>query len=118
MQVETEDVPNVSDEQRLEIAELGKGFCTIRIRYGSMDEPNIWRALAQCRAGELRFNPMETSFIIRSDKLRMRPRALRTGWRRWRRALFIFMSNNTLNATEFFWIPPNRVVELGGQVEI
>ena len=49
MQVETEDVPHVSDEQRLEIRELGKGFHTIRVRYGFMDEPNILRALAQCR---------------------------------------------------------------------
>jgi KUP system potassium uptake protein len=78
MQVDTKDVPNMSDEQRLEISELGKGFYTIRIRYGFMDEPNILRALAQCRAGGLRFNLTETSFII----------------------------------------PPNRVVELGGQVEI
>src|ERR1700719_2986664 len=85
-----EDVPNMSDEQRLEISELGKGFYTIRIRYGFMDEPNILRALAQCRAGGLRFNLTETSFIIRREKLRMRPRARRTGWWRWHNALFIF----------------------------
>jgi KUP system potassium uptake protein len=48
----------------------------------------------------------------------MRPRARHTRWWRWRNALFIFMANNTVDATEFFWLPPNRVVELGGQVEI
>jgi KUP system potassium uptake protein len=74
MQVETEDVPHVPDEQRLEIRELGKGFYTIRIRYGFMDEPNIPRALAQCRVGGFRFNLMETSFIIGREKLRQRPR--------------------------------------------
>src|SRR5215469_8500724 len=116
MQVETEDVPQVPDEQRLEIAELGKGFHTIRIRYGFTDEPNVLRALAQCRVGGLRFNLMETSFIIGREKLRLRTRARRL-WR-WRDALFILMSNNTLDATEFFRIPPNRVVELGGQIEI
>jgi KUP system potassium uptake protein len=118
MQVDTEDVANVPDEQRLEIAELGKGFYTIRLRYGFMDEPNILRALAQCRAGGLHINLMETSFIIRRERLRLRPHARRTRWWRWRNALFIFMSNNTPDATEFFWLPPNRVVELGGQVEI
>jgi KUP system potassium uptake protein len=118
MQVDTEDVANVSDEQRLELAELGKGFYTIRLRFGFMDEPNILRALAQLRAAGLRFNLKETSFIIRHEKLRMRPRARSTGWWRWRNALFIFMSNNTLGATEFFQLPPNRVVELGGRVEI
>jgi KUP system potassium uptake protein len=118
MQVETQDVPHVPDDQRLDIAELGKGFFTIRIRYGFTDEPNILRALAQCRVGGFRFNLMETSFIIGREKLRLRPRTRRTGFWRWRDALFILMSNNTLDATEFFRIPPNRVVELGGQIEI
>src|SRR5215469_3455396 len=117
MQVETEDVPQVPEEQRLEIAELGKGFYTIRIRYGFTDEPNILRALAQCRVGGFRFNLMETSFIIGREKLRLRARSNHRRWWRWRDALFILMSNNTLDATEFFRIPPNRVVELGGQIE-
>src|SRR5262244_727770 len=72
MQVETEDVPHVPDEQRLEISELGKGFYTIRIRYGFSDEPNILRALAQCRLGGFHFNLMETSFIIGRERLRLK----------------------------------------------
>jgi KUP system potassium uptake protein len=116
MQVETEDVPHVPEEQRLEIGELGKGFYTIRLRYGFMDQPNVVRALAQCRIDGLRFNLMETSFVIGREKLR--PRTRRTAFWSWRDRLFILMSNNTLDATEFFRIPPNRVVELGGQIEI
>jgi KUP system potassium uptake protein len=118
MQVDTQDVPHVPGEQRLEIGELGKGFYTIRVRYGFMDEPNILRALAQCRVGGFRFNLMETSFIIGREKLRLAPRQRRPAFWRWRDRLFILMSNNTLDATEFFRIPPNRVVELGGQIEI
>src|SRR5438552_14283068 len=123
MQVDTQDVPHVPDEQRLEIRELGKGFFTIRVSYGFMDEPNVLRALAQCRVGGFRFNLMETSFIIGREKLRLRPRVRHARfWRsrfwRWRDVLFILMSNNTLDATEFFRIPPNRVIEVGGQVEI
>jgi KUP system potassium uptake protein len=118
MQVDTQDVPHVPGEQRLEIGELGKGFHTIRVRYGFTDEPNILRALAQCRVGGFRFNLMETSFIIGREKLRLRPRQRRAALWRWRDRLFILMSNNTLDATEFFRIPPNRVVELGGQIEI
>jgi KUP system potassium uptake protein len=116
MQVETEDVPYVPEEQRLEISELGKGFYAIRLRYGFMEQPNVVRALAQCRIGGLRFNLMETSFIIGREKLRARPR--RTAFWRWRDRLFIVMTNNMLDATEFFRIPANRVVELGGQIEI
>jgi len=116
MQVETVDVPHVPDEQRLYVEELGKGFYTIRLRLGFMDEANVLRALAQCRAGGLHFNLMETSFFIGREKLRLHSH--RPAFWRWRDRLFILMSNNTLDATEFFRIPPNRVVELGGQIEI
>ena len=116
MQVETEDVPHVPEDQRLDIQEIGKGFYTILIHYGFMDQPNIVRALAQCRRQHFHFNLMETSFVIGREKLRIRSQ--RGDFWRWRDRLFIVLSNIALDATEFFRIPPNRVVELGGQVEI
>src|SRR5438445_2123297 len=116
MQVETEAVPPVPADRRLEIDEVGKGFYTMHVRYGFMDEPNVMRALAQCRVQGFRINLMETSFFIGREKLRTRAR--RGAFWRWRDRLFILMSNLALDATEFFRIPPNRVVELGGQIEI
>ncbi len=116
MQIETQDVPHVPEEERLAIEELGKGFFTIKVRYGFMDQPNAVRALAQCRVGGFHFNLLETSFIIGREKVRPRPR--RGAFWRWRDRLFILLTNNTLDATEFFRIPANRVVELGGQIEI
>jgi KUP system potassium uptake protein len=116
MTIRTADIPHVPDEQRLEIHDLGKGFYTIRLRYGFMDHPNVLRALAQCRLRDLRFNLMETSFVIGREKLL--PGERPTALSRWRKQLFILMSNTMLDATEFFHIPPNRVVELGGQIEI
>ncbi|MGH7037342.1 MAG: potassium transporter Kup [Stellaceae bacterium] len=118
MHVATEDVPHVPDERRLEIAELGKGFYTIRLRYGFMDQPNVMRALAQCRVQNFRFNLLETSFFIGRERLRTRPRSRRNLISRWRDRLFIILTNIGIDATEFYRIPPNRVVELGGQVEI
>ena len=70
MQVETEDVPHVPAERRLEIHEIGKGFHTMRVRYGFMDEPNVMRALAQSRVQHFHINLMETSFFIGREKLR------------------------------------------------
>jgi KUP system potassium uptake protein len=128
MQVKTEDVPHVPDEQRLEIDERGNGFYTMLVRYGFMDEPNVMRALAQCRLEHFHINLMETSFFIGREKLRLRSRrrlAFGRWWGpelfvflAWRDRLFIVLSNLALDATEFFRIPPNRVVELGGQIEI
>jgi KUP system potassium uptake protein len=116
MSIATKDVPHVTEDERLEIRDLGTGIFTIRIWYGFMDEPNVLRALAQCRAQQFRFNLLETSFIIGREKLV--PSRRRSGLSRWRKQLFIAMSNNALDATEFFRLPPNRVVELGGQLEI
>jgi len=116
MQVDTDDVPHVSDEGRLEVHEVGKGFYTMRVRYGFMDEPNVMRALAQTRVQHFHVNLMETSFFIGREKVRARAR--RSLFWRWRDGLFIVLNNLALDATEFFRIPPNRVVELGGQIEI
>jgi KUP system potassium uptake protein len=116
MSVITEDVPHVADDERLELRELGHGFYGIEVRYGFMEEPNLLRVLAQLRLQQLCANLMDTSFIIGREKLLASKR--RSTFARWRKQLFILMSNNALDATEFFRIPPNRVVELGGQTEI
>jgi KUP system potassium uptake protein len=116
MRVATKDIPHVGDEERLEIHDLGKGFFTVTVWYGFMDEPNLLRALAQLRLQQLHFSLIETSFIIGREKLV--PSRRGSALSRWRRGLFTLMSNNALDATEFFRIPPNRVVELGGQIEI
>jgi KUP system potassium uptake protein len=116
MTVRTEDIPRVADEQRIEIHDLGGSFYTIVVRYGFMEEPNIPRALAQCRAMQMRFSLMETSFFVGREKLVARKGS--SLLRRWGKQLFILMSNTMLDATEFFRIPANRAVELGGQIEI
>jgi KUP system potassium uptake protein len=116
LQVATEDVPQVPDERRLDIHEIGKGFYTMCVRYGFMEEPNLMRALAQCRVQHFHVNLMDTSFFIGREKVRPRPSRMAL-WR-WRDRLFILLTKLALDATEFFRIPPNRVVELGGQIEI
>jgi KUP system potassium uptake protein len=115
MHVQTEDIPRVAEDQRLEIRHLDHNFHTIVVRYGFMEEPNIPRALAQCRALQFRFNLMETSFFVGREKI---IRAKRSPLSRWRQAVFIFLSNLMVSVTDFFRIPPNRVIELGGQIEI
>jgi KUP system potassium uptake protein len=115
MNVQTEDIPHVPEERRLEFRHLDHNFHIIKLHYGFMDEPNIPRALAQCRVLQFRFNLMETSFFLRREKI---VAAKHTPLGRWRKQLFILMSNTMLNATEFFRIPTNRVIELGGQIEI
>jgi KUP system potassium uptake protein len=115
MTVITEDIPHVGDDQRLEIRHLDKNFHTITLHYGFMDQPNIPRALAQCRVMHFQFKLLETSFFVGREKI---VAGRKTRFSQWRKGLFVFMSNNMLDATEFFRIPPNRVIELGGQIEL
>jgi KUP system potassium uptake protein len=115
MNVSTEDVPRLPDAERLEIHHLAQNFHTVRIRYGFLEEPDIPRALALCRIGGFRFNLMETSFFVGREKiLAKRGSAISLPFKQ----LFMWLSKMTLDATEFFRIPVNRVVELGGQVEL
>jgi KUP system potassium uptake protein len=113
--VRTEDIPRVPDAQRVDIAHLDGNFHTLVVHYGFQDDPDIPAALACCAARGMPFNLMDTSFFVGREKIVGSGR-----WRlgRWRTQLFIFLSNTMLDAIEFFRIPTNRVVELGGQIEI
>jgi KUP system potassium uptake protein len=115
MTVRTVDVPRVSDAERLEIHHFDKNFHTVTIRYGFLEEPEIPRALALCRVGGFRFNLMDTSFFVGREKI---VASRRSGALGPFKHLFILLTNLALDATEFFRIPVNRIVELGGQIEI
>ncbi len=113
--MQTVDVPRMEDDRRLDIDDLGKGCYAICARFGFMEQPSVPRVLALCRRSGLRFELMETSFFVGRQKLRA---AKSSSMRNWRRRLFIVLSNNALSATEFFGIPPNRAIEVGGHMEI
>jgi KUP system potassium uptake protein len=114
MHMRTEDVPHVPKDQRIEVKALDKGFYTVVVRHGFMDQPSVPRALALCRMQNLKFDLMETSFFVGREKLR---RAKHSPLK-WRQRLFVLLYNNMLGATEFFGIPPNRAIEVGGHTEI
>jgi KUP system potassium uptake protein len=116
MKIETEDIPHVPDERRIEVKHLDHNFHTVSVRYGFMDEPNVPRAMAQLRLMQFRFNLLETSFFVGREKVVVRKD--RRGIATWRMRLFVFLQRTMLSATEYFRIPSNRVVELGGQIEI
>jgi KUP system potassium uptake protein len=115
MTVRTEDVPRLPETERLQIDHLSQNFHTVTIHYGFLEEPDIPRALALCRVGGFRFNLMDTSFFVGREKIVAKGRS---GLMLPFKKLFVLLSNLALDATEFFHIPLNRIVELGGQVEI
>ena len=111
-----EDVPLIPDERRAEVAELGEGFYRVLLRYGFMQETNVPAALNALGTCGGMFKMMNTSFFLARQTLLATRRT--AGMALWREKLFAWMLRNAESAMEFFKLPPNRVVELGSQVEI
>ncbi|MGA2058694.1 MAG: KUP/HAK/KT family potassium transporter [Bradyrhizobium sp.] len=115
LNVVTENTPYVAADQRIQISHLTDDFHSVVVRYGFMEQPDIPQALNACAAQQLEFDMMDTSFFV--GRLTIVPDA-KPRMSRIRIKLFETMHRNALTATEFFHIPPNRVIELGGQIEI
>ena len=116
LSVLTAAVPHVDKKQRAELQPLGSGFYRVRLHYGFMEDPNVPRDIKFAEGEGLRFRSMETSYFLGHERLLATRRA--GGMALWRERLFALMSRNARNATDFFQLPPNRVVELGATVEL
>ena len=115
--VEVRDVPWVAFSERVNVDALGNGCWRVSLRYGFMNRPDVTRALELCGALGLEFEMMETSFFLSRQLIvpkegGIAPMAL------WRERMFAAMARNAGNITDYFNIPPNRVIELGTRVHI
>jgi len=113
--VRTTGVPRVQESDRVSIEVLTEDFKKITLSYGFMESPNLPRAMGLCRKLGLKFDIMATSFFL--GRRSVVPSA-NSGMPLWQDRLFIFLMKNATNPTEFFHIPPGRVVELGTQVTV
>jgi KUP system potassium uptake protein len=107
-------VPEISVSERIEVIGFPHKFSRIKARYGFMQTPNVPEILALAAEHGIVAKPQDTTYYLGRENL------IPTGAKplaRWRKKLYIFMQRNARPATEFFGIPPNRVVELGAQME-
>ncbi|WP_246561238.1 potassium transporter Kup [Geobacter grbiciae] len=114
--VVTREVPRVTAEKRLEVIRLEQGFSQVTVNYGFMQSPNVPVALRECELFGLKVNLDTTTYFLAHETLI--PSLKRRGMMLWREKLFSFMTRNALPSTDFFRIPPERVVELGIRLEI
>jgi KUP system potassium uptake protein len=115
LSVVTEDVPHVPMAQRSELGDLGEGIFQLVLHYGFMDEPDVPGVLSSIEIGGEPFKMMQTTFFLGRETIIP---SEKPGMALWRERLFRLMSRNARTATSFFGLPPNRVVELGMQIEI
>jgi len=113
--VRFEDIPYVSEDQRFELTTLPKNFYRLLVRYGFMEEPNIPEALLKAQQKGLHCDPMQSSYFLSRETVIP---SSKPGMAMWREHIFAWMSRSATSAMDFFNIPPNRVVELGTQIEI
>jgi KUP system potassium uptake protein len=113
--VETTETPRVDDEKRIRIEPVNDDFKKVIIAYGFMESPNVPKALGLCRKLGLKFDIMATSFFL--GRRSVVPSA-QSGMPLWQDKLFIFLMRNAANPTDFYKIPPGRVVEMGTQVTV
>jgi KUP system potassium uptake protein len=115
LMVATEPVPYVADDERLTIRALGSGISELNIRYGFMEDPNVPAALAVAHERGLPFDEHDIAFFLGRETLIV---TSAPGMAVWRERLFVLMARNAVRATGFFRLPPDRVIELGVQVEL
>jgi KUP system potassium uptake protein len=118
-------VPQVPPEEKVEVRELGAGFFTVLGHYGFQETPDVPALVRRLEEHGLVLRMPETTFYLGRETIipvRRRGQDLREWLTRrmpmWRKRLFIVMANNARPANAFFNLPPNRVVEMGAQIQL
>jgi len=111
MHLSSTNFPKLRDDERVIVKHYSNNFYNIIVRYGFQEEPNIPRVLALIRATEFKFSMLDTSFFIGKVKVISKNSNIFS-------RLFILMHRTMLGATEYYKIPKDRTIEIGGVIEI
>ncbi len=113
--VTTAQRPHVAVDDRVAVEPLGHDLFNVRVQYGFMEDPDVPAALAQAARLGLALDAYDVTYFLGRETIIV---TRRHGMAIWRENLFVVMSRNAVRATAFFRLPPERVVELGVQVEM
>jgi KUP system potassium uptake protein len=120
LSVQNTGIPEVKNDDRLTLQRMEHGFVRVVARYGFMESPDVKHIMELLRRQGVRSRPLETSYYLGREQLIPRHKAWKRGGATmniWRKHLFAIMAKNGRSAAEFFQLPPNRVIELGTQIE-
>jgi KUP system potassium uptake protein len=110
-----EDIPHVDPKNRIEMAPISDRFMGLVMHFGFVERPNVPKALAIARKQGWQFDIMSTSFFLSRRSVRPDPRS---GMPPWQDRLYIFLAHNADDASSYFQLPTDRVVEIGTQVTV
>jgi KUP system potassium uptake protein len=115
LSIRAEDRPRVPRHDRVEIERLSDGFIKVVAHYGFMETPSVPKIFEHCRRKDLNVDFPATSFFL--SRRSLRPTA-KTPMPHWQERLFIWLARKSEDATAYFKIPTDRVVEVGTQVQV
>jgi KUP system potassium uptake protein len=115
VRVVTKNIPRVAGVGRIKARELGGGFWQIEVHFGFAQTPNVARELSRAEIPGLKLDPSQLSFFVGRANVKS---SSRPGMARWREHLYSGLARIATRPTEFFRIPPDRVIELGAEVDI
>jgi KUP system potassium uptake protein len=115
LMITTQPVPHVPRDQQVTVRSLGHGVFDVRVRYGFMEDPNVPEALVNACEHGLELDEEDVTYFLGRETLIV---TNTPGMAMWRERLFVLLARNAVRATSFFRLPPERVVELGVQVEL
>jgi KUP system potassium uptake protein len=115
LMITTQPVPHVPPDDQVTVRPLGHGVFDVRVRYGFMEDPNVPEALVRACEHGLELDEDDVTYFLGRETLLV---TKSPGMAMWRERLFVLMARNAVRAPTFFRLPPERVVELGVQVEL
>jgi KUP system potassium uptake protein len=113
--VATAQRPHVTEDEQIDITALGNGVYNVRVQYGFMQDPNVPETIALAKRRGVLVNLDDLVYFLGRETIIV---TRRRGMAIWREKLFVLMARNAVRATAYFRLPPERVVELGVQVEM
>ncbi|MEX2182386.1 MAG: potassium transporter Kup [Gemmatimonadaceae bacterium] len=120
LSIRAAEIPETNRAERVVIEALNHGFFRVIATYGFMESPDVKEVLQRCRDHGIAARPLDTSYYLGREQLIPR----RGPWKKHgmsmniaRKKLYAVMARNARSATQYFQLPPNRVVELGTQIE-
>ncbi|MGI8725231.1 MAG: potassium transporter Kup [Methyloceanibacter sp.] len=110
-----EDIPRVAPQERVKMEKISDNFMRLILHFGFVERPNVPKAVAIARKLGWNFDIMSTSFFLSRRSVRPDPRS---GMPNWQDRLYIFLAHNADDASSYFQLPTDRVVEIGTQVTV
>ncbi len=115
LRVMNEEVPRIADADRVAVERLDAGVTRMVVRYGFSENPDLSTLLRSLSIDGLNLDPLRCTFFLGRETLLL---GAGRNMHPWRKQLFAFLSRNALDASKFFHLPPNRIIEIGMQVEL